>query len=57
MNEFIIILGIAILIFIALTLNSISRDLFRIRQILDNHEYEQTELRKKEYIETGKITH
>ena len=61
MNEFIIVLGIAIcaglLTFIALTLSSISHDLFRIRQILDNHEREQTESWKKEYIETGKITH
>ena len=56
-----IILGIAIcvgiLIFIALTLSSMSNDLFRIKQILNNHEHEQTELRKKEYLETGKITH
>ena len=56
-----IIIGIAIcvgiLIFIALTLSSMSNDLFRIKQILDNHEREQTELRKKEYLETGKITH
>lgn len=60
MNE-IIILGIAIcaglLFFIALTLSAISKDLFRIKQILDNHEHELTELRKKEYIETGKIMH
>ena len=52
MEEFVVILGIAIcaglLTFIALTLNSISRDLFRIRQILDSHEYELAELRKKE---------
>ena len=27
-----------LLVFIALTLNSISHDLFRIRQILDNYE-------------------
>lgn len=46
-----------VLVFIALTLNSISHDLFRIRQILDNHEREQTESHKKEYSETGKITH
>ena len=56
-----IILGIAIcvgiLIFIALTLSSMSNDLFRIKQILDNYEREQTDLRKKEYLETGKITH
>ena len=59
MDEFIIVLGIAIcaglLTFIALTLMSISNDLFRIKQILNNHEREQTESRKKEYIETGKI--
>lgn len=29
---------IGLLVFIALTLNSISHDLFRIRQILDNYE-------------------
>ena len=33
--------------FIALTLNSISLDLFRIRQILDNYEREQNESYKK----------
>jgi len=59
-TEFIIILAIAIcaglLTFIALTLISISNDLFRIKQILNNHEYELAESRKKEYIETGKIT-
>ena len=33
--------------FIALTLNSISHDLFRIRQILDNYEREQNETYKK----------
>lgn len=48
---------IGMFLFVALTLSSISRDLFRIRQILDNHERELAELRKKEYIETGKITH
>ena len=32
---------------IALTLNSISHDLFRIRQILDNYEREQNESYKK----------
>ena len=31
------------IVFIALTLNSISHDLFRIRQILDNYEREQNE--------------
>ena len=35
------------IIFIALTLNSISHDLFRIRQILDNYEREQNESYKK----------
>ena len=48
---------LGLLTFIALTLSSISNDLFRIKQILNNHEYEQAESRKKEYIETGKITH
>ena len=33
--------------FIALTLNSISHDLFMIRQILDNYEREQNETYKK----------
>ena len=32
---------------IALTLNSISHDLFRIRQILDNYEREQKKKKKK----------
>ena len=32
---------------ITLTLNSISHDLFRIRQILDNYEREQNESYKK----------
>ena len=32
-----------LLVFIALTLNSISHDLFRIRQILDNYEREQND--------------
>ena len=32
-----------LLLFIALTLNSISHDLFRIRQILDNYEREQND--------------
>ena len=36
-----------LLVFIALTLNSISHDLFRIRQILDNYEREQNESYKK----------
>ena len=36
-----------VLVFIALTLNSISHDLFRIRQILDNYEREQNETYKK----------
>ena len=61
METFIIFVSAAIigvLIFIALTLSSISNDLFRIKQILNNYEREQTESRKKEYnIETGKITH
>lgn len=41
-----------VLVFIALTLNSISHDLFRIRQILDNYELEQAESCKKEFVET-----
>lgn len=49
--EIFIILVCAIVIgwlgFIALTLNSISHDLFRIRQILDNYEREQNETYKK----------
>lgn len=32
-----------LLVFIALTLNSISHDLFRIRRILDNYEREQND--------------
>ena len=44
-----------VLIFIALTLMSISNDLFRIKQILNNHERERIESWKKDYIETGKI--
>lgn len=36
-------IAIGSLVFIALTLNSISHDLFRIRQILDNYEHEQNE--------------
>ena len=60
MNEIIILVGalvVGVLIFIALTLMSISNDLFKIKQILNDNEHERTELRKKEYIETGKITH
>ena len=60
MEIFIIFVGAIItgvLVFIALTMNSISHDLFRIKQILNNHEQEQTESRKKEFVETGKITH
>ena len=34
---------IGLLVFIALTLNSISHDLFRIRRILDNYEREQND--------------
>lgn len=37
--------------FIALTLNSISHDLFRIRQILDNYEREQNNHIKKDKLE------
>lgn len=51
MEIFIIFVGamvIGVLLFIVLTLNSISHDLFRIKQILDNHEREQTESWKKE---------
>ena len=40
-------IAIGSLIFIELTLNSISHDLFRIRQILDNYEREQNETYKK----------
>ena len=36
-------IAIGSLVFIELTLNSISHDLFRIRQILDNYEREQNE--------------
>ena len=35
------------IVFIALTLNSISHDLFKIRQILDKYEREQNESYKK----------
>lgn len=35
------------IVFIELTLNSISHDLFRIRQFLDNYEREQNESYKK----------
>ena len=38
---------IGLLGFIALTLNSISHDLFRIRQILDNYERKQNESYKR----------
>ena len=51
METFIIFVGAAItgmLLFIALTLMSMSNDLFRIKQILNNHEREQTESRKKD---------
>ena len=34
---------IGLLTFIALTLNDISHDLFRIKQILDKYEHKQTE--------------
>ena len=50
MEIFIILVGAIVtglLGFIALTLNSISHDLFRIRQILDDYEREQNELYKK----------
>ena len=50
MEIFIILVGAIVtglLGFIALTLNSISHDLFRIRQILDNYEREQNEAYKK----------
>jgi len=60
METFIIFVGAIVtgmLIVIALTLMSMSNDLFRIKQILNNHEREQTEICKKEYSETGKITH
>ena len=40
---------IGVLVFIALTLSSMSNDLFRIKQILNNHERELTKSRKKEY--------
>lgn len=58
MEAFIIFVGamiVGVLVVIALTLMSISNDLFRIKQILNNHEREKTEQWKKEYIETGKI--
>ena len=45
MEPLIILFGATItglLVFIALTLSSISNDLFRIKQILNNHEHEQT---------------
>lgn len=52
MEAFIIFVGAMIcgvLVFIALNVMSISNDLFRIKQILNNYERERTELRKKEY--------
>ena len=56
--ETIIILAIAVvaglLTFIALTLNSISRDLFRIRRFLDDHEHELI-IWKQKKIHTNKI--
>ena len=36
-------IAIGSLVFIELTLTSISHDLFRIRQILDNYEHEQND--------------
>ena len=36
-------IAIGSLVFIELTLNSISHDLFRIRRILDNYEHEQND--------------
>lgn len=50
MEAFIIFVGaivIGMLLLIALTLSSMSNDLFRIKQILNNHERELTESRKK----------
>jgi len=44
MEVFIIFFGsivIGVLLFIALTLNDISHDLFKIKQILNNHEREK----------------
>ena len=55
MEIFIILVGAIVtglLGFIALILNSINHDLFRIRQILDNYEREHAELHKKDYDET-----
>ena len=46
MEIFIIFVGAIVtggIVFIELTLNSISHDLFRIRQILDNYEREQND--------------
>ena len=46
MEIFIILVSVmttGLLVFIALTLNSISHDLFRIRRILDNYEREQND--------------
>lgn len=50
MEIFIILVGAIVIggiVFIELTLNSISHDLFRIRQILDNYERKQNETYKK----------
>ena len=60
MNEIIILVGAivtGVLIYIALTIMSISNDLFRIKQILNNYEREHAESRKREFDETRKITH
>ena len=40
---FVAVMVTGLLVFIALTLNSISYDLFRIRRILDNYEREQND--------------
>ena len=53
MEAFIILVSaavIGVLVFIALNVMSISNDLFRIKQILNNHERELAESRKKEYL-------
>ena len=44
---FVAAIAIGSLVFIELTLNSISHDLFRIKQILDNYESEQNKTYKK----------
>lgn len=52
MEAFIILVSaavIGVLVFIALNVMSISNDLFRIKQILNNHERELAESCKKEY--------